>query len=453
MDIRCERCLTEYELEDDSVSEAGTSVQCTSCGYTFQVRRPPRSGPQISSSAGGSASGAAVAPAVATPPPSAEWLLETEKGQVHRFRDLSALHQWIVERKVTRTDRISRTGYGWKRLEEIVELKPFFDVVDEADRARAAVALAQHRGPQPVAPPAPAAIAVGLQSQARSARGSGPQRPPTRGVAVVRSAQRTAEVDTSVVRLRGGLSKILVTFAVAGGVAYFGITHLPPVEGQSVPPLAYPGAVKWAPEAPMVGAGSPAVAAEPVAVRSPAPPAKEAVKANDPSTAIAKPASPPPAEAAPPPAAAPKVKAAAGDRPYSELVTEARRLQENGAITRARKLYETALAMQPDGVEALAGMGYVQLDRNKFSSAISYFRRALAIGSYPAAMFGMGEAYRYAGDAGRAVDAYRRFLTLAPNDRDAPIARRQIRTLTSQARGAQGQDVPSASSILQEGAR
>ena len=79
-------------------------------------------------------------------------------------------------------------------------------------------------------------------------------------------------------------------------------------------------------------------------------------------------------------------------------MTEARRLQENGAITRARKLYETALAMRPDGVEALAGMGYVQLDRNKFSSAISYFRRALSIGQHPPALFGMGEAYRYAGD-------------------------------------------------------
>ena len=102
-------------------------------------------------------------------PPPADWLLETASGdgQVHRFRDLTALQKWIIERKVTREDRISKTGQAWRRLGEIVELQPFFDVVDEADRAKAAAAAVGARG---------------LSAQAAEARRGG--RTPARGLSV-----------------------------------------------------------------------------------------------------------------------------------------------------------------------------------------------------------------------------------------------------------------------------
>jgi predicted Zn finger-like uncharacterized protein len=140
MDVRCERCQTEYELEDSSVSDEGTPVQCTACGNTFMV------------------TSARVAPVAApvpkgTPAP-AEWLLETTEGPAHRFRNLTSLQKWIIERKVTRDDRISRTGHAWRRLGEIVELAPFFDVVDEADQARAAVLTASDRPAQRPGTPA-----------------------------------------------------------------------------------------------------------------------------------------------------------------------------------------------------------------------------------------------------------------------------------------------------------
>src|SRR4029078_13420797 len=143
VDVRCERCQTEYELEDSSVSEEGTQVQCMACGNTFLVTRP--------------APGSLVEP---DSPPAAEWLLETSDGQAHRFRNLTSLQKWIIERKVTREDRISRTGHAWRRLGEIVELEPFFDGVDEADRARAA-ALTARGGP-------------GLKAEAQAVRRSSP---------------------------------------------------------------------------------------------------------------------------------------------------------------------------------------------------------------------------------------------------------------------------------------
>jgi predicted Zn finger-like uncharacterized protein len=39
MDVRCERCQTEYEVEDASVSDLGTEVQCSDCGHRFVVKR------------------------------------------------------------------------------------------------------------------------------------------------------------------------------------------------------------------------------------------------------------------------------------------------------------------------------------------------------------------------------------------------------------------------------
>ena len=127
MDVRCERCSTEYELDDDSVPDAGCPVQCTTCSHTFMVTRR-----------GAAPTTAAQPVSESLPsPPAADWLLETSDGRLHRFRNLTSLQKWIIERKVTREDKISRTGQAWRRLGEIVELAPFFDLVDEADRARA----------------------------------------------------------------------------------------------------------------------------------------------------------------------------------------------------------------------------------------------------------------------------------------------------------------------------
>src|SRR5258708_2797466 len=127
MDVRCDRCQTEYELDDRSVTDAGASVQCTSCGHTFVVSRQGISQPPPPSRPGTPAMGLPQ-----TDPAPADWLLATEEGQTHRFRDLTTLHKWIVERKVTREDRISQKGGPWRQLGDLLDLAPFFDVVSQA---------------------------------------------------------------------------------------------------------------------------------------------------------------------------------------------------------------------------------------------------------------------------------------------------------------------------------
>src|SRR5215831_9738397 len=132
MDVRCEKCHTEYELEESKVTEAGVTVKCTSCGNLFKIKRR----------------GGAVTPAsVATP----EWIVKSpgqSRSEGLRVRDLTTLQQWIVERKVTRDMEISRTGDSWKRLGDIGELVAFFNVVDQAVAAQ----KTERKGTEPFAP-------------------------------------------------------------------------------------------------------------------------------------------------------------------------------------------------------------------------------------------------------------------------------------------------------------
>lgn len=137
MDVRCEQCGTEYELEDHRVTEAGVAVKCTDCGHLFKVRRKAASGaqpapkpPRAASEGGDLTAGGA-------------WMVRDAQGEVHKFEALTTLQQWIVERKVDRESELSRTGGAWRRLGDIAELGAFFRVVDEAD---AAALAASERG-------------------------------------------------------------------------------------------------------------------------------------------------------------------------------------------------------------------------------------------------------------------------------------------------------------------
>jgi predicted Zn finger-like uncharacterized protein len=238
MDVRCERCLTEYELGDDSVSEAGTSVQCTTCGHTFRVRRSLAKAP-----------GSILAGPLAIAPAVVEWRLHTAKGQVHRFLELSVVHRWIVERKVTRQDRISRPGEPWRQLDEIEELQPFFDIVDEADRTRAALARAEEGLP------------LGLEPQAAPRRAAEPDPPPVSGVVASTPSFQPVPVAPDAPEqqsARGRFGKMVITLVVAAGVAYYGISRLPPVKpAEGAPPLVFPTAVKGTDWAPLPAAPAP----------------------------------------------------------------------------------------------------------------------------------------------------------------------------------------------------
>src|SRR5436190_14859145 len=163
MDVRCDRCQTEYELDDDSVAGPGASVQCTTCGHTFVVSRAgsitigttPPTGMSGAETPGPTPRISQSQTTGATPPPVPEWVLATEEGQTHRLRDLTTLQKWVVERRVSRADRVSHRGGPWRVLSDVDELRPFFDVVEQADRqtgGRPAETSRAARSTQPATP-------------------------------------------------------------------------------------------------------------------------------------------------------------------------------------------------------------------------------------------------------------------------------------------------------------
>src|SRR5579883_1891939 len=154
MDVRCENCQTVYDFDETRVKDAGVTVKCTQCGHIFKVRKRSPAARKRTIPGMPKLDDAAAPPTVASPPPAhveepsgrlpsggpdRVWLLRlASTGEVRRFRELTTLQQWIVEKRVAREDEISRTGDFWKRLGAIAELQPFFRVVEQAARPDAA---------------------------------------------------------------------------------------------------------------------------------------------------------------------------------------------------------------------------------------------------------------------------------------------------------------------------
>src|SRR5512139_2599036 len=61
MDVRCEKCQTEYELDESRLKPGGVTVKCTNCGHMFKIRK--RANTNV-----GVPTAAAAAAAAATPP-------------------------------------------------------------------------------------------------------------------------------------------------------------------------------------------------------------------------------------------------------------------------------------------------------------------------------------------------------------------------------------------------
>ncbi len=115
---------------------------------------------------------------------------------------------------------------------------------------------------------------------------------------------------------------------------------------------------------------------------------------------------------------------------YDKLVEKADRQSENGHSDRARVLYEKALTLQPNGVEAITGLGYYELDREHFMSAIDRFKQALGVApSYGEALIGLAEAYKVHSDKAHAIEFYKRYLAAMPNGPKASMAKKNLRDL------------------------
>jgi predicted Zn finger-like uncharacterized protein len=358
MDVRCERCQTEYEVEDASVSDLGTEVQCSDCGHLFTVKRSAPPAP------------VGALPVAADEKPGATWKIVGMHGQTHEVRDLTELHKWIIEKRVSRSDQISVDGQAWQPLGSMPDLVPFFDIVDSAERARVLEAsprlvplqpplLLAPRRPEPAAEvkPRPSASAQVARASSADSLGAMPQ------------AADIGETEMLSGKRAGGrlAMKVGLMVAVAAAIGYGGIrwqrSHLKP----SV-------------------ISAPAENAEAVADPKPMPTATA-------PTAVAN-------------AADPESDADDGSRPVVEPLGDKPEPQSAGAH------------------------GYAALGRRDYPEAIAAFKQALIENSVNrTAIFGLAEAYRGNGEKLHALRTYRRYINVAPFGPDAGSARYHIRTL------------------------
>ncbi|NVB77304.1 MAG: hypothetical protein HOV81_02820 [Kofleriaceae bacterium] len=175
MDVRCEKCQTEYELDESRLKPGGVTVKCTNCGHMFKIRKRSNTNVGLATASSVAAASAAPptvdrgrppskpgAPPVVISPSSArqqsraqseapvdindapsgpnserQWLVRLENGETKTCRELATLQQWIVAGIVGRESLISRTGKTWKRLGDISELGQYFLIADEARVQRA----------------------------------------------------------------------------------------------------------------------------------------------------------------------------------------------------------------------------------------------------------------------------------------------------------------------------
>src|SRR5690348_8322859 len=119
MDVRCEKCQTEYELDEARLKPGGVTVKCTNCGHMFKIRKrnPTNVGaaapPVDNRVAAGSKPPVPPAPKPAPAPPAPresasfdeptrtgdtatderQWLIRLENGEQKSCRELAVLQQ------------------------------------------------------------------------------------------------------------------------------------------------------------------------------------------------------------------------------------------------------------------------------------------------------------------------------------------------------------------------
>ena len=455
MDIRCAKCGIEAKFDDARVPPHGVTVKCSSCGHMFKVR------PKDAAGAGDAVRG------------SGEWMVKSPKGDIVRFRELTTLQKWIVERKVGRADMISKSGRTWRTLGEIAELESFFLVVEAADAAARLtnqsvvtssplLDAALTAPPAALTPPPIADMALhysldpdvvdNAQDAARTLEQLQASSSSSWSSASPVSLPRAADLpgadlgeddpvaawQRSAARWRMGAALLTLVgiFLGAGLVtaerrSRAGLLDPLVVDPLVVDPLVVDRLVVSVPTRPPAAVAPAPIAPAPTAPALPVValsiPAMPLPVTSSPTSASA----PAPADAGRPAAPASGAKSADGDgESYEALMIHATALQTASKSSQALPLFRRAQAMRPREARPWLGMGWALLDLSQFDDAAARFASALQRDPKLAeARFGEAEALRFSGQKERAIEAYKRYLEAQPAGADADVARNALKTL------------------------
>ena len=124
------------------------------------------------------------------------------------------------------------------------------------------------------------------------------------------------------------------------------------------------------------------------------------------------------------PAASPEPAAGAAPAQAATIATTTRTHVEagndfltRGLVDDAEREFRLALEASPNDLDALAGLGRVQIARGRYSEAVPNLERATRVSPHMVSAFrSLGDAYAATGDLERAATAYRQAVALAPTD-------------------------------------
>ncbi|HYR68409.1 MAG TPA: tetratricopeptide repeat protein [Candidatus Dormibacteraeota bacterium] len=106
-----------------------------------------------------------------------------------------------------------------------------------------------------------------------------------------------------------------------------------------------------------------------------------------------------------------------------------RDLLKRGLLDEAEREFRLAIEADPNDLEAVAGLGQVEVARGQYSEGMAHLERATRVLSQMvSALRSLGDAYAATGDLTRAASAYRQAVALAPTDLEARLA--LVRSLT-----------------------
>jgi predicted Zn finger-like uncharacterized protein len=463
MEVRCERCKTEYEFDDSRVSEAGVAVQCTTCGHTFKVKKKavlvtvPLQPGEVPA-APGNAPDSTPTSAGAPPQPQREWKVRLTNGSQFTFRELTTLQKWIVEGKVSRDAEISLAGTEhWKRLGNIGALAPFFKVVDDAFRGARQQPLPPALSPDhSAAPPAVGAPPLAQQTvpelsfplpQPSIAPSEAPGLVPIHAPpgpelpsVIVEGFHdyQPDDYEPRVEKSTGAWILLLVAIVLLCAGGYFGYMYYwqpqklreqlaaresaraaeAQREREQALALARSKAVeearaKAAQEAERAEQAARAASAADAGVTAPAVP--------DAGTALAR--------KPPPPKTAPRV-ARSEPHNFDYYMTQGYRLLENQSPTLALEAFGQAADLRPDRAEPFGGRGLALLRVGDLSQAEASFQEALKLNpKFGIAVIGLAKTYLAQGRRDKAADYYGKYLEILPDGPEANGAKLALKQL------------------------
>jgi predicted Zn finger-like uncharacterized protein len=468
MDVRCDRCQTEYELDEGRLTDAGVAVKCTNCGNVFKVRRvsspPGVAAPHVL----GEPHAPTAAPVLGVP--ARVWLVRRYDGSTLTLNDLTELQRAVVERQVAPDDGVSISGGAWHTLGSIPELASFFEVVRISNRTTsgsfphtgvagsgsrtttASMLAAQGRTLTPVWEEGPSSLGnLGAHKADPAWTSAAPPADPELDALLEKEDTRFLQKS----RMGRWIGLLVALLFVGGAIAFYGLglpgmtapgtLSVVPIKPPDVNALGRPAlSPETTPGAPpaTLEALAPPPPAAPAAAQAPQAPKAEAVPAASPTAPRieAKPETPA-GKAEPSSTVAKKVAAASeaaegsapAGRGFDYYIGQGHKLLDSKPST-ALALFEKAAELDPKSPEPDSGRGLAYSNMERLTDAATAFQVALRKSSeFTEAILGLAEVSAQQGNRRKAIGLYQRYLDLTPDGPDAPAARAQLDELKAEA--------------------